>query len=406
MTFGLICAFVLAVPWAASIVLPVVGTSTRVVGFVLSGVWVASVLTADKIRPLTMPHRVAFAWVLWCGVGIFWTVNSVDGFLRLGQYVQLFAFTVIVWNSRLDRRDMALVLQSYVVGCWITFFLLLANVLSGNVTQWQRRATIENANENEVGLVLALGMTAAWYLASGRSDEHAWVRSLRLSNYLFIGAGFLGIMYTASRGSFLSTIPFVLYLLSTARRLSVTRRVGAGFAVGAIMTGAYLLVPQSAWDRIGTIPSQLQERDLGSRFGIWGEGLSFLLQDASSFLFGQGPVSFGPLVGRAAHNIWLSVAVETGAVGFILFASMAVMVGGAVLRLRPVDRNMWLAMFGTFALASMALSLEYHKVTWMLFALVLANAGAPDARKDPSDVEAGVPPVRNRPMIAVGEPPG
>lgn len=381
-TFSTICAFVFAVPWASSFVLPVLGTSTRVIGLMLVGIWLASILAADRIRPLSTPHRIAFAWVVWAALGVFWTVNPSLGFLRLTQYVQLFAFTVIVWDSRLDRRDLAMTLQCYLLGCWVAFFLLLANVLSGNVTQWQRRASLENTNENEVGLMLALGLTVAWYLASGRSADHPIVRRLRPFNYLFVGAGFLGIMYTASRGSFLAVSPFIIYLVWSARNLTPRRRASALAVFTIVVAGAYRLVPETAWDRIGTIPSQLQERDLGARFGIWSDGLPVLTGDATSFLFGQGPVSFLPLIGKAAHNIWLSVAVEAGVVGLLLFASLLFATIRGVFRLEHADRNMWLSLFATYLLAAIALSLEYNKITWLLLALALAHA---DLGKSPGD---------------------
>ncbi len=191
--FVLTCGFVFAIPWAQSIVVPGLGTFTRIIGLALSAAWFASVLIEDRLRKFGAFHRLAYLWVGWNGLALFWSPEPLDGFIRLTQYFQLFVFAVVIWNMRIKRDDVAWLLQSYVFGCWVAFAFLLNNVLSGNVTRWQARATIENANENEVGLVLALGLSAAWYLASGKSSTQMSYRRFRVMNYLYIGAGFMGI---------------------------------------------------------------------------------------------------------------------------------------------------------------------------------------------------------------------
>jgi hypothetical protein len=373
---ALACMFMGAIPWAASVVVPGLGTFTRLIGLLLMGMWVASVLIEDRIRQLSLFHRAAYLWVAWNGLALFWSPDPLGGFIRFTQYIQLFLFAVIIWNLRPRRQEINWLLQSYVFGCWIAFFLLLNNVVTGNVTRWQSRASLANTNENEIGMMLALGMSVAWYLAFGNGDPNSSTRRFRILNYLFLGAGFLGIMFTASRGSFLATGPVVLYVIYTATGVSAKRKLMVAVPVIALAVAAVLLVPDSAWDRIGTIPDQLQNRDLGSRFSIWSEGIPLLMANAASFLFGRGPVSFVALTGKAAHNIWLSVAVETGVVGLLLFATMAWKATTAPFRLASVDRALWLTLFATFWLASFALSLEYNKMTWALFAISVAWAAS------------------------------
>ena len=209
------CVFVFAIPWAASLVLPGVGTCTRFVGIVLVGVWAASALVFDRVRKPHLSHLVTLGWVLWIGLSTFWTISTPNTLVRFSQAAQLFLFAYIVWNLRVDRAKLALLFQAFVAGCWVAFLELLVNVLTGNVTEFQRRATLTNANENEVGLILALGMSMAYWLASGHSS--GLVRRLRLTNFAFCGAGFLGIMFTASRGFSVRSGGCVVYTVTPLR---------------------------------------------------------------------------------------------------------------------------------------------------------------------------------------------
>lgn len=373
---ALACAFTFSLPWAKLFVLPIFGTGPRVIGILLSGAWLISVLVHDKLRPLTNHHHVAYLFMAWAGVSIFWSPDRLQSLDVTFQYVQLFLLAVIVWNVFSSARRLLLLKQAYVLGCWVTAGILAYNFLIGEVTEWERRATVANSNSNEIGLLLSLALPMAWHLAtSSDPDVRQQVGRLRLLNFCYIGAGLVGIMLTASRGAFISIVPFVLLLFASMRGQSAQRRVVSGMLTSILVVVASLFVPESAWERISTIPRSIEERDFGARYEIWTELSGFIFASVPSFLFGNGVGSADILV-KDAHNLAMSILFGVGIVGLALFATFFGGVIWSAFLLPPADKAMWLAVLATFLIGSISFNSDAHKVTWLICAMVLAERGA------------------------------
>jgi O-antigen ligase len=145
-----------------------------------------------------------------------------------------------------------------------------------------------------------------------------------------------------------------------------------------LLTAAGIVfVPRSTWDRIGTIRSEISEGSLTKRTFIWAAGLAVYREHPVG---GVGAGAFGASVYSkldipyVAHNSYLSVLVELGAVGAILFAALLMGLFRLAAQLPKLESRAWTILLLTWAVAVFSVTWEHRKPTWFLFGLLIAQA--------------------------------
>ena len=78
---------------------------------------------------------------------------------------------------------------------------------------------------------------------------------------------------------------------------------------------------------------------------------------------------------KVAHNTYLSVLVEEGLVGFVLFAAILWIVFRTAWRQPKWERRFWLTVLTVWAIGASTLTWEHRKTTWLFMTLIIA-AGA------------------------------
>ena len=89
----------------------------------------------------------------------------------------------------------------------------------------------------------------------------------------------------------------------------------------------------------------------------------------SAFKYAVNP-ELGALT-QVAHNSYLSVLVEEGIVGLMLYLSMMLSVFFAVFSLPRLERRFALVLFATLAVAMLPLSWEDQKPVWIVLAVLV-----------------------------------
>ena len=86
---------------------------------------------------------------------------------------------------------------------------------------------------------------------------------------------------------------------------------------------------------------------------------------------------------KEAHNTYVSVAVETGVVGFAFFVALLLSVAGRIRTRSGWAAWYWPAQLGVLAIGAMSLSLEDSKSVWIFLSLAVASAAAARGRPAP-----------------------
>ncbi len=293
----------------------------------LSAVIILALLANDKVTEV-FRHRqakVLLVFLTHTALSISYAhVGSyvLDVFKVQVGYVILFISTYIVIRN---QKQITVFMTSFVL---YHFFIILTNL--DRLTLDQRtgyfRAGFFLGDGNDLAWSLAIFLPFIIYLYI--------VARGKLFRLAFIGAGFifvLGIIFTGSRGAFLSIICALAYLVFNARRKS------AGIAAAVVICiGGLALAPDAYLDRIQSIGSYEEDSSALGRIMAWKAAMRMAVNEP----LGVGAGNFNTAFGRvyrpqqvderihaprrwiSPHSIYFLVLGEYGIIGLITLLTL------------------------------------------------------------------------------------
>ncbi|BDG06320.1 O-antigen ligase family protein [Anaeromyxobacter oryzae] len=339
----------------------------------LGGAW--QVLRTGRVRRATSLLVVLTALVAWSLASMLWVRDQNLGVLRAQTGVQLLVFAWVAWQIALARRDVRAMAAGFVAGCVVASFGVWRAFTAGEILEeYEIRYSAPGFDPNELGITLAIGIPIAMYLA--RTGE----RRRRLAWLAYVPIAFVAIGLGGSRSAFLAAaLATVGTLALTSWRSPWALAAGVAFATigGAV---AWSVVPKETWERIFTLQESVTHGTMGERLPIWKAGIAAFGRHplAGVGLGGFSDAVASPLGQRTvAHNALLSVAVELGVVGAVLFLAAVVCVVRAALHIAARDRTLVATVIGTWLIGAASLTWELGKVTWFVLLLCAAVSAVP-----------------------------
>lgn len=377
--------FTFTIPWENSVVLPGIGTISKVLVFITAGVGVLAIMARGRVRPLATFHILAGFFAIWVGLSSAWSIDprtSVSSFMLIAG---LATIPWLTWELAVTAGRRRNLLQAYVLGAYVSACKALLNYSAGISTTGSSgevsrdaatgRYTVEGFNPNSLAFLLVLALPIAWHLGlTHRSAIIRWV------NRLYIPLGTLATFLTGSRGALIILAAALLIVPATMGRLSLRMKVAVLGVLAASVIAAAIYVPPKTWARLATTADEIQSGTFNERKVIWEAGLELFPQHPIGGVGAGGfPQAAKPLLGYKieAHNTFLSVLVEEGLVGFILFSLMFASLFFHARAVVPEERRFVLILLLTFFAGLMPRSWELQKPTWLIFALLLAPVSAP-----------------------------
>jgi O-antigen ligase len=171
-------------------------------------------------------------------------------------------------------------------------------------------------------------------------------------------------------------------------RLTGRQRIAAVVTLALIVSAVLLFAPATSWERLSTVPNELERGTLTGRTLIWSAGWELFREHP---LLGVGANAFRLTVSRVlaepirlddpspappAHNTFLSVLVEQGIVGLALFLALIVSLVVSLWAAPLLSRQLWLVCLAVWAIGVSDLTWEMRKPTWFFFGLLVAHAAA------------------------------
>jgi O-antigen ligase len=221
---------------------------------------------------------------------------------------------------------------------------------------------------NELGVALVVSTVWAAYLAASSKGLIA------CTLWAHIIIALIAVALTASRTAVVASSLAVLYII--LRESRVTKVLTSITITAVLLLTVVYCIPETSRSRIGSTFDSLVHGELSERPVVWREGLQ---QFREHPILGVGAGAFGAAVQPAlktdfaAHNSFLSVLVEAGFVTFCAFVVIVVLAVHSAARFPKAQRKMWLATLAVWASGAATLTLEYRKLTWMIFALIIVQ---------------------------------
>lgn len=376
--FGLFCLFVFAIPWENALLLPGVGTVSRLLGLLALPVAALAILERGRLRSPSLPLVFVCLFVVWGGLSYFWTLNAAATSIRITSWLQNLGMIWLLWELADSGPRQLTLMRSYVFGTLVSATDTLYSYLHGQEVYYQRYAG-SGFDPNDLGLILALSLPISMYLATIQKRRVAWL--YRTQQILAIVA----IGLTSSRAALVATAVALLYVPIALSWAKTIREKCLFFVLLAIVSSCMVaFLPESSWKRWAGIGTELQHGTWGERKLIWSAGLDLFREHPS---IGVGAGSFGTATHRAlpasiardnpflpaAHNTFLSILAEEGLLGFTLLLLLLFSLVLPVLRLPAIERSLWIIVLATWATGVFTLTWEDRKPTWFLFGLIAAR---------------------------------
>jgi O-antigen ligase len=365
--------FVFTLPWENVIAIGKVAILSRVTGALALGIAMIAVATTGRFRRLHAFHLAALLYIVWMAIELVVFFGSVKPPAKFWTYCQLALVLWMVWELAPTWRRQFGLLSAYVLGCYIAaldtiwLYRSQADVL--------RRFSAGNTDPNDLAMTLALALPMAWYVGMHhRSQLMRWI----CRGYLPVGIIAIGL--TGSRGGLLTTIVALMVIPLTMDRLTPGRLMTALLLLVGSAGLAAVYIPETIVKRLSTTGAEVEDASFGNRFRLWRAGWHVFEQRPMTGVGTGGYVrAVTPELGsdaRVAHNTYLSVLVEQGIVGLMLYLLMFLAVYRAIRHLPKLERRFALTLFATLLIAILPLTWEDRKPVWFVLAALLGLSQA------------------------------
>ena len=294
---------------------------------------------------------------------------------RFKTNLQLLLLVWLIWQTVRDLRQLRILLQGFVIGSCIAVILTMINSSQNLRAVDSIRYAGAGADPNELGLTLVITMPISYYLFTT-------ARSLlgRLFWLFPIPFCVLGVVLTVSRGALITTVIALLGISCWHFMTSRQMRFAPLLAAALLLIIGLASVPKADLARYATIEDEVSTGRVGQRTRIWTAGMQMFQERPMT---GVGAATFGygvePILGRdlVAHNVYISILTETGIIGFAIFLFALLSLFFIIsARLFAREQFLWGIVMLIWCIGVLSLTWEYKKISWSIFALIIATAGA------------------------------
>jgi O-antigen ligase len=378
--WALLCLLVFSLPMEKGIQFPHLGTISRLLGQAAFVVGAAAVARRGRLRAPNAVLPLAAIFVLWGGISWLWSMARPDTLIRFVTMAQLAGMLWLIWELCRTAARQTRLIQAFVAGAAASSTWTVARATLNRQTNYRRFAT-SGFDPNDLGITLAIALTLALYLSAVLRGAAAWL--VRLAAVVLIAA----ILLTGSRAALVASLVNVLFVALAWRHTNWVQRASSVALLLLLIAGALRLAPAATRRRLATLPQEATEGTLHDRTRIWKAGVHlFESRPLLGIGLGAYPKAAYPelRIHYNAHNTFLSVLVETGVAGFLLWgALLATLVWFASL-LAASERALWFTALAVWGVAVLSVTWEHRKPTWLIFALIMtawARAFQPEERQ-------------------------
>jgi O-antigen ligase len=371
LAFTALLAFVASVPLEDAVQFGV-GRISKVLGGLALVAWAISVLGDGRVRRPSSAHLTALAFVGWAAASYAWAARPGAALGKISVLVQLCGLVFLVWDLVERHAQVVLVMRAYLVGTIVAAATIAAKAGSTTAAEGVIRFAPGAGDPNSAACMLAIGVGVAWYLVVADRSPRA-----RLLAAASIPVTVLGLVLTASRSGLLAAGLIAVLALARPQNVRARRLLPLLLLGAATVLAVQRYVPSETLARLGTTEQEIGSGSFNQRSTYWHEAADTF---AHHPVAGIGTNMFKDAAGgadRRAHNLVLGTAAELGivGVGLLLLTFGLTWVGVARSTASGLKRP-WLGIVAAWTVGAMSLNWDVRKVTWLLLAVALAEAGA------------------------------
>jgi putative inorganic carbon (hco3(-)) transporter len=372
------------------------------------------VFTKDKKKlPFNTVTVLWFAFILFMTITTIFALNPLVSWNIWDRTIKIMLLGILVPVLMMTPRRIHALIWMIII-CLGYFGVKggIFTVVTGSGSHVLGPPSSQIADNNNLALALVMSLPLMNYLRLRSGSRLARTGLLAA----MVGTTF-GIMGTFSRGGFIGLGVMAAYLWWKS-----SRRIALAVATLAVVVPAYLLMPSSWFDRMGTLKDVKSQTTFLTRYDAWMVNLNVALarptgggfassEDGNVYRQYSYGRSFyldpktGQTGGHAAHSIYFQVLGDHGFVGFGLYFALQLSALALLWRVRKAARKIpdmvWAAdliamiqvSYLAFFVSGAALSMAYYDLVYLFIGIALA-------------LDQMVKAYKNNPAKAVIDPPG
>src|SRR4051812_35063591 len=157
LAYAALWVFIFAVPWENVIVIPGLGTISKLMGIIALGFAVLASLVTGRLRRPQYFHLAALLFVVWAGLSVFRTGDEPLAISKFTTYFQLLLVLWMIWELTSTFRRVQGLFFAYVCGAYVAAFTTIMSFrLNLHVAKAATRFAAEGFDPNDLGMTLAL----------------------------------------------------------------------------------------------------------------------------------------------------------------------------------------------------------------------------------------------------------
>ena len=380
--YWLSLVLIFTIPWEGATRFGL-GTIATVMGLVVSAFWITLILFTGEVRRPNQYLVVLAVFVFWVALSPLWSADPRNSMGAMLRWIQTLILAYILWDLYRTRAEILQGLQAFLIGTYASIAGASANFIGSHAyySHYQRFSP-GSTNPDGYGFTVALGVPIACYLAAAPESS----RRTRLLAFAYIPVGFVGLALSGTRTASVAAAIGLLYGLALLTRLRLAARIVVVCLLGVAMFVVLPIVaPLKSFERFTTTGTEITQGDLNGRTKQWEQGFQSFEQHPFT---GVGADQYRTIntLDKVAHNSYVSVLVELGLIGFVLFATVLWIVFKHALIQPKWDKWFWITELLVWAIGASTLTYEHRKATWFFMTMcVAAGAAYAEARSTAPD---------------------
>lgn len=338
--------------------------------FGLTGLWV---ITGAELRGSPWFFMAVTLYVGWALFAFLWTWMPIDydtpsvinSRQSIKAHLYLFAIVLLMFQVIRTESDLQAVMVAFLLGTLVLVSVLVQGYDPGVNTV---RHQIKGFDANETAVQMAMGLPLAIYLLL--LGRHILIR---LFGVVYLPLALYGILITGSRTGFSTLLIGLLGFVPWVWRSRLTVKLLSVVLLVVLAVGVASRIPEKTLERIFSTGTELSQGTLSDRSITWARAWD---EWDSAPVFGNGLGSFRRIINKhnidyTAHNSYISIAVEQGVVGLLLYVMVIVAAFWQLWsHLSGERRILVLSLLMVVVLGQMSLTLNEKMYVW--FAYILA----------------------------------
>lgn len=372
LSFWFLLLLFFSVAWVDSILLPYIGFASRLLTFLLVYVVAHLVFVRGRIKPVGLTNIFLIFFFVWAVLSITWSVSLSATLRRLLVYIQFLAMVWVVWELADTKDKYRQLMKAFILGCFVGTVGSILNYFLGSEVVLQRFA-MPGYTISHFGFILVIAFPIAYYLLL---VERSRIQKVLLVAYLVISCA--AIFLTGSRAIFLQLIVAMIIIPWSLLEVPNWRKILLWtflVTLSVLVLVIYFDIPGVA--RMLTTFEMILAGDYSGRANIWHVATSSFKENP---VWGSGAGAFVEATRDharqyysrdiGAHNTFLSLLVEVGLVGILLFIMPFIFNATRLLNTRGLETKLCYILLGCLLIRFLPTVADYHRYTWIILGLV------------------------------------